>query len=233
MEGFVCLEKQEKLALYIEGGKLNDLVLKDVNPFPGYYSETPGVSNINKPKYIFIALKQGEGCYEDTVLRAMFNLKKFVDFDFEANYGRLSVLNKHLPCIRLKLNDLSKVTYLLDKFKAEGIKFEKTFSLKPYESIIKIRKYIIFNEFSEYVYTGAQKNHYYLEVPVKLEWNDFVKMILSIRGDGEFSSFDAAQISFYKKNGIKEFIRIYTKSFSKENFKLFRNRVLSYLEKIQ
>lgn len=233
MEGFACLEKQEKLALYTEGGKLKELVLQDVDPYPGYYSETPGIADTGKPKYIFAILKQSEGCYEDFVLRAACKLRNIVDYEFEMNYGRLSVLNKHLPCVRFKLYDLSKTLDLLEKLKAEEIEFEKSFFLKPYKSVIKVRKYLTLTEYTKNIYAGTHINHYYFAVPEKLKWSDFVEMIVSIRGSGEFNSFDAAQISLYGKNDIKEFIRIYTEDFSKEDFCLFREKVLNYLDKFE
>lgn len=213
MEGFACLEKQEKLAL--PNIKTKEFILTDLSPFPGYYSVTPG-ENSDKPQYVFIILKQGEGCYEDMVLRASCKLKK--DIDFHANYCRLSILNKKVPAIRLKVNNLMDLPEILDKLKETGMTFESRTDVKPFESIIKIRKYVDLKEITAGVYSGQDADHYYLQVSAKAKWEDFYKMVQSVRGSGDYNSFDAAQLSLYRKNDIVEFIRIYTKSFNKEDF---------------
>ncbi len=219
MKGFICLEKQESLVQFETGGsKMKELVLSDSNPYPGYYSETPADTQASKPKYVFIAIKQGDGCYEDTVLRAALKLKDKVNYEFEANYGRISLKNKTKPCIRIKIGDLSKVPELITLFKEEGLQFQPAERITPYDSLIKIRKYMTFDELSKGVYSGDKEDHYYIQIPVKLEWPNFVKLILSIKSSGDFGVFDAAQTSLYLKDEIIEFVRIYTKSFKNEDF---------------
>jgi len=219
MEGFICLEKQERLVQFETGStKIKELILSDANPYPGYYSETPADTQATKPKYIFAAMKQGEGCYEDIVLRAAFKIKKILDYDFEANYGRISLFNKTKPCIRIKIDNLSKVPELIKLFNKEGILFQPAEKITPYDSLIRIRKYMTFTELSEDIYSGDKENHYYIQVPEKLEWKEFVKLIISIRSSGDFGIFDAAQTSLYQKNKIIEFVRIYTKSFKTKDF---------------
>ncbi|MCF6365613.1 MAG: hypothetical protein L3J35_05360 [Bacteroidales bacterium] len=226
MEGFICLEKQERLVQFETGGKkMKELILSDANPYPGYYSETPADTQATKPKYIFAAMKQGDGCYEDIVLRAGFNLKNKVDYEFEANYGRISLFNKTKPCVRIKIDDLSKVPELIKLLKEEGIQFQPAEKVSPYDSIIRIRKHMSFNKLAEDVYSGDKENHYYIQVSEKLEWKDFEKLILSIKSSGDFGIFDAAQTSLYQKDEIIEFVRIYTKSFKTEDFVKLKDEI--------
>ncbi len=229
MKGIVCLEKQESLELLkIEGVKFKELILSDTNPFPGYYSIIPGEEK-NKPKYAFALIKQGEGCYEDKVLRTFYKIKKEVDFNFDANYGRITIHNKTKPCIRFTINDFSKVQELILLFKNEGIKFQKSENVNTYKSNIKIRKFISFKEFAENIYTGNKENHYYIKVNRKQKWDEFAKTILSIKATKEFKTFDAAQTSLYTENEIIEFVRIYTESFKKEDFIKLRNEIIKHI----
>jgi len=228
MEGIVCLEKQEKLEqLKIDGIKFKELVLSDTNPFPGYYSERPG-DDINKPKYAFAIIKQGEGCYEDLVLRAFYKIQKNVKYKFDANYGRISILNKVKPCIRFTINDFTKVPELISLFKNEAIEFQKSEKVSSYDSNIKIRKFMTFKDYAENIFTGDKADHYYIKVHSKQKWDDFAKTILSLKATKEFGTFDAAQTSLYVKNGIVEFVRIYTKSFKKEDFIKLRDEILKF-----
>lgn len=229
MEGFVCLEKQEKLEqLKIDNIKFKELVLSDTNPFPGYYSETPG-DELNKPKYAFAVIKQGEGCYEDLVLRAFYKIQKMLNYKFDANYGRITLHNKTQPCIRFKINDFLKVPELISLFIKEGIVFKNSEKISPYDSNIKIRKFMTFTNYAKDIYTGDKKNHYYIKVNKKQKWNNFAKLILSIKGSKEFGTFDAAQTSLYIKNEIIEFVRIYTKSFQKDDFLKLKDEILKFM----
>lgn len=230
MKGFVCLEKQEKLIPFTFGDiKLKELVLTDSNPFPGYYSETPGDPDGSKPKYVFVAMKQGKGCYEDDVLRATCSIKKKLNFDFEANYGRFLIFNSMKPCIRFKVSDYANVPEIIEHFIVEGIQFEPAKKVSPYESNIKIRKYLTFNKIEEDIYSGDEKNHYFIRIPKHLKWKDFVELIISVRSSGDFGLFDAAQTSLYLKDEILEFVRIYTKSFNDEDFKVLKEELLKRL----
>lgn len=229
MKGFVCLEKQEKLELLqIENIKFKELVLSDIDPFPGYYHDTHMIDDASKPKYAFVILKQNSGCYEDFILRAFYKIKNKTDYDFDASYGRISIQNKAKPCIRLKVSDYNKVTELISLFKEEGVIFEKTTKISSYQSNIKIRKFMTFTTYADDIYTGDKKNHYYIKIPTKQKWNDFAKTILSIKGSKEFGTFDAAQTSLYAKDEIIEFIRIYTTTFHKEDFIKLKDEILKF-----
>ncbi len=231
MEGFVCIEKQEKLSLLkLENHKFKELVLSDTDPYPGYYSVTPVASEMGKPKYVFVAMKQGEGCYEDLVLRAACKIKKETNFEFDANYGRISLHNKIKPSLRIKIEDLSKVPELLSAFKTEGLRFESTSKTTPYVSTIKVRKFMTFSQYSKGIYSGDKKDHYYIQVSKKIEWKDFEKIIPKIKSSGTFGVFDAALTSLYLKDEIVEFIRIFTKSFKEKDFVKLRDEILKQID---
>jgi hypothetical protein len=236
MEGFACIEKIESLALFeLNGKKFQELVLQDIKPFPGYYSETPGSVHEHIPNYAFIALKHGEGCYEDLVLRAQYLIKANVDYEFEISYGRITVQQKHQPCVRVKIEDLNHLPDLIDRLRNFGIDMEKSYDLKPFDSHIKIRKFVDLEEFVGEIYIDKENtssDFYYVKIPKKLEWKEFVKLIISVRGTGKFNNFDAAMLSLYRKKEIIEFVRLYTKSFSKTDLKDFYdtiNRMIKHL----
>ena len=226
MKGFVCLEKQEKLIPFkFADIKLKELVLTDSNPFPGYYSEIPGDPDASKPKFVFVAIKQGKGCYEDEVLRATWTIKKKLKYDFDANYGRFLIFNNMKPCIRIKIKDYANVPEIIENLKNEGIKLEAAKKVSPYESNIKIRKYLTFKEIDEDIYTADDDYHYYIKISKHLKWKDFVDLIMSVRNSGDFGVFDAAQTSLYLKDEIIEFVRIYTKSFKDKDLKILKEQI--------
>ena len=94
---------------FLGGKKIKELVLTDVDPFPGYYSETPGSDSL-KPKMVFVAMKQVGGMYEDLILRAGLSIKEKANYKFEVNYGRFLLFNKMKPCVRIKIDDFEPFT---------------------------------------------------------------------------------------------------------------------------
>jgi len=226
MEGFTCIQKLENLVPYSHGDiKLKEFVLTDANPYPGYYSETPGNTESMKSQYVFIALKFGKGCYEDDVIRAGFKIRERTAINFESIYGRFVIYTKVKPCIRIKIEDLSFIPILIEEFKKEGIEFDTDQKYSGADTHIKIRKFINYEKIDEGIYAGDEPDHYYIKIPRFLEWEDFVQMIFSIRNSGDFGVFDAALASLCLKNEIIEFIRIYTKSFEKEDFKVLKKEI--------
>lgn len=226
MEGFTCIQKLENLEPFVPGDKkLKEFVLTDADPYPGYYSETPGKSKIQAPQYVFTALKTAKGCYEDDILRAGFKIKERTNIQFESIYGRLNIYMKVMPCIRIKIDDLSHIPRIIEEFKKEGVEFETDQKYDGADTFIKLRKYEIFTKMDEGIYSGVDNDHYYIKVPKYIEWDDFVQLIFSIRNSGDFGVFDAALASLCLKNEILEFIRIYTKSFKKDDFKILKDEI--------
>jgi hypothetical protein len=227
MEGFVCLEKIEKLETFTHGDiKLKEFVLEGIDPFPGYYCDTPQNYDNQKPKYVFVGLKQGRACYEDEILRAFFSIRGKVSYSFEANFGRFLVFNKFKPCVRIKVKDFIHVPEIIELLKNAGVQFEPYEKFPASETHIKVRKYNTFVEITKGVYTGDDPDHYYIKVPVHLKWDDFETLIHSVKNSMDFGLFDAAQTSLYLKNEIVEFVRIYTKSFKKNDFACLKDEIL-------
>lgn len=224
MEGFAYIEKTEQMSPFVLNNlNFKELVIKDSYSYPGYYSETPGENEKTIPDSLFVVLKNGTPRFDDQILRADSNIRKHVDYYFEINYSRITFLNIVTPCIRIRLKNSEHVPALIEELKNEGFVFEKHQDFKPYLSHIKVSKIIEFEDFTENVYKEKNfKNVYYVKVSKKIDWDSFVKIILSIRGTSQFKSFDAAHMSLYRKNGIQEFVRIYAKDFTIDDFEKFR-----------
>jgi hypothetical protein len=227
MEGFVCLEKMEKLESFSPDDiNFKEFVLKDIEPFPGYYSLTPQASDVQKPKYVFAGLKQGRACYEDEILRAFFAFRNKINYPLDANFGRFLIFNQFKPCIRIKVNDFEHVPEIIEHFKHEDLQFEPYKKFPATDTHIKVRKYNTFVEYEKGIFTGDDSDHYYIHVPVHHKWDDFTKIILTVKNSSNFTQFDAAQTSLYLKNEIVEFVRIYTKTFKREDFLRLKEEIL-------
>jgi hypothetical protein len=82
--------------------------------------------------------------------------------------------------------------------------------VKPFQSLIKIRRYFDFEIMAEGIYKDLDKNdNYFIEVPAYMAWDEFEKVTISIRNNSNYKTFDAAQAAIYNKPGIVELVRIF------------------------
>ena len=142
-----------------------------------------------------------------TLLKDSHNIK------FDAVPGNLILYNKSNPCIRVFMDDYSQLREIIDLYKQTGLKFASNKDVKPYQSLIKLRRYFDMKRLDKGIYhDNDQHNTYYLEVPKFLEWDDFEQVTIDIRNNWEHKLFDAAQAAVYEKKGIVDMVRIYDKN---------------------
>ena len=79
------------------------------------------------------------------------------------------------------------------------------------------------------IYKGTKDAHYYIEIPKKLDWNAFYELITSLRGTGNFPSFDAAMISLYTQDSIIEFVRVYSKSCNEDDLLKLKTAIIKHI----
>ena len=226
MEGFACHTIEEEIASFPECSK-KIMILINENPLPGFFSCLP-MDTTKVPHMFFLPIKTNLGCIEEKIWRINIELKKEKYKCFEATYSYLTLFNIESPCIRLDMTELKDVHKIIEKFENVGIVFKKYKKIKSYKSIIKVRQFLKLTDFVSGVYKGEKEDYYYIEVPGKLKWDNFYKMILSIRGSRKFNNFDAIQTSFYRKDKINEFVRVYTKSFKEEDFIKLKDELQTY-----
>jgi hypothetical protein len=122
---------------------------------------------------------------------------------------------------------------LIEYYKLAGVEFKAKKQVKPFESLIKIRRFFDLEVMEEGIYKDVDKpgNHFVL-VPAFMAWDEFEKATVSIRNNCEYKTFDAAQAAFYDKAGIVELVRIYDPGADVSKLKSLRQKYISELERI-
>ncbi|HEX7411489.1 MAG TPA: hypothetical protein VF298_05040 [Bacteroidales bacterium] len=216
--GFII--KKEKLSTLASESKYQELVLEDLDPFPGFYDQyfLPLNENELKPRSVFFILKVSDVCQEDEYIRMTMHLKREYNIKFDAVPGNLTLFNKPTPCIRVFMDDYNEIRELIDHYKNKGLVFAPNKDVKPYQSLIKLRRYFEMERMDKGIYHAAdQHNTYYIEVPKCLEWDDFEQVTIAIRNNWDHKLYDAAQAAIYEKNGIVDMVRIYDKKTNLSN----------------
>lgn len=219
--------KKEELATLATELKLSELILEDLDQFPGLYDHyfVPGSEKEMLPRSLFLILKEYDVCQEDAFLRKIKQIKAETEIVFDAVLGNVNVYNKTTPCIRIYMDHYNELPALLEELKKRDFKFQSAQHIKPYHSIIKLRKFFNLKQVEPGIYFDVdQKGHWYIEVPKFISWDDFEKVTPIVRNNISFKQYDAAQAAIYRDRGIVELVRIFSLVATAEDCRLIKAR---------
>lgn len=206
------LLKREKLATLASDQVHPELLLESLEPYPGFYEEyfVPTNDKDQQPKSVFMAIKNFDVCHEDDFIRICMHIKRDHNIKFEAALSSIVLFNEPTTTIRVMMEDYGQLAELINHFKQVGVKFHSAKQVKPYQSLIKIRRFFDLKFLAEGIYKDNDRlDTYYFTVPLYMTWSEFEKATLSIRNNFTYKTYDAAQAAVYNKEGILELIRIY------------------------
>jgi hypothetical protein len=206
------LLKKEKLASLASDYVYAELLLESLEPYPGFYEEyfVPTTAEEQKPKSVFLVIKNFDVCHEDDFIRMSMHIKRDHKIKFDAALSSIVLFNEPATAIRVHMEDYSQLPELISHYKQVGIKFQLARQVKPYQSLIKIRRFFDLEVLADGVYKDTDKEDtYYIRVPLFMTWDEFEKVTIAIRNNFDYKTYDAAQAAIYNKPGIVELVRIY------------------------
>jgi hypothetical protein len=138
------------------------------------------------------------------------HIKRDHQIKFDAALSNIVLLNETATTIRVIMDDYNQLQELIGHFKLVGVKFNPAKQVKPYQSLIKIRRFLDLDYMAEGIYKDNDRlDTYYFTVPVYMTWDEFEKVTIAIRNNFNYKTYDAAQAAIYNKGGVTELIRIY------------------------
>ena len=206
IEVFVNLTKRDTVVAIEEKVLRGSLVFDSLNPFPGYYHETPTSS---RPIYIYMVLAHQYPLEE--IIRATQNIEKEYDWNFDAGKGYMTLGSVFLNVIRLRhLPELDMVVKIQEAYEKQGILFLMNKKLKgKLEANVKIVKFLNLEMIGEGIYVNAEDPTFgYVEIPKYLHHVAFVKVSMDVKYNWDGHEFDAASASFYNEGRLYEVVRI-------------------------
>lgn len=212
IEVFGTIHKRETVFTIDDKVEPGTLVFEALEPFPGYYHETPFDT---KPIYMYIALQEHYPL--ENIIRATERVEKVFDEKFDAGKGFLQIYNTSYNVLRVRhLNRYDLIGTLQKAYSDNGIHFsnKNKKSLKE-KAQIKVVKFFNLKEIDEGIYLDNKEQfHAYIELPEFCEWDDFNDLSNRVKYNWQESKFDAAMGSFYYKGRLREFVRIYSNKIS-------------------
>ncbi len=228
IEVFGTLTKTEKIVAIDKKVANGSLVFEALEPFPGYYHETPFDT---KPVYLYLALEENYPLEE--VVRVSHKIQAQMGERLNAGKGFLQVVDEKYNVLRLRhLNDYDMVKQLQLSFAENGIHYlHKQKKIFEAEAFIKIVKFLNLQSLDEGIWLDMREDHHgYIELPRKLGWEEFKELTLSVKYNWDESKFDAAVGAFYHQGNLHEFVRIYSTKICDDYLKELRK---VYLEKMK
>lgn len=206
------LLKKEKLASLASDHGYSELLLESLQPFPGFYEEyfVPTTDRDQRPRSVFMVIRNFDVCHEDDFIRICVHIKRDHQIKFDAALSNIVLYNETSTTIRVNMDDYSQLPELIGHFKEVGVKFSASKQVKPYQSLIKIRRFFDLDVMADGIYKDVDKDDtYYFAMPLFMTWDEFEKATISIRNNYTYKTYDAAQAAVYNKSGVIELIRIY------------------------
>ena len=206
MEVFVNLTKGDTVVAIEEKVLPGSLVFDSLNPFPGYYHETP---TSPRPIYIYLVLANQYPLEE--IIRATQNIEKEYNWNFDAGKGYMTIGSEFLNVIRVRhLPELDMVVKIQEAYVKQGINFLMNKKLKgKLDANVKIVKFLNLEKIGEGIYINAEDSTFaYIEIPKYLHQAAFKKVSMDVKYNWDGHEFDAASASFYNEGKLYEVVRI-------------------------
>ncbi len=223
--GFVV--KKETLTLLASEYKFHELILEDLDPYPGFYDQffIPVNEKEKKPRSIFAITKELSFEQMNDFIRMTRDIKKTFTFGFDAVPAKLTFQNEMVSAIRIYMDDYSALPQLIEMYKARGMAFMLSKTVKPYSSLIQIWKFMVLEEVVPNVYRDTElPDTYYFRVKNYVDWNKFESITHAIRNNNNHKVYDAAQAGYYSNEGIFELVRIYDQKATLDNLKFLKEK---------
>lgn len=223
--GFVV--KKETLSLLASEHKFHELILEDLDPYPGFYDQffIPVNEKEKKPRSIFAITKDLSFEQMNDFVRMTRDIKKTFTYRFDAVPARLTFQNEMVSALRIYMDDYSVLPQLIEMYKGRGMSFHLSKSVKPYSSLIQIWKYMVLEEIVPTIYRDTElPDTYYFKVKNYVNWNKFESLTHAIRNNNNHKVYDAAQAGYYHQEGIIELVRIYDQRATLENLEFLRQK---------
>lgn len=231
IETYGTISKKEILASLEEEFCNGILILENKFPFPGYYHNTIPDQVVLEPESIFLVTKKT--FHEEDIMRLNHEIKKSYKKKFDATAGEVILFNETRPCIRVKhIDSYKSIPELVQLYQDKGVQFLKFRRVKPFDGLLRIRKYFVLGNPEPGFYTDMDDEHMcYIQIPAFLPWKDFEKITLSMKRNMDNNKWDGALGTIYRKNCLVDIVRIYDEHIDKEKVMAIKSKYLEEIHK--
>jgi hypothetical protein len=205
------------------------LVLEVVDPFPGYAGRT--IKNGGRPGSLYCITRSKY--IDDKIIRITQKIKAETKLKYDGTPGVVTLYDMLNPCVRLKdAGSYEEMNTILRYYIEEGIEFMSYRKIESYTGILKVRKYFLLEPISEDIYVDLElPNVYYFTIPIQMRFAQFEKITADVKKSSKESNFDAALVTFYRRTGLLDLIRVYDEKNSPDEIEKLRKKYIVSIQK--
>jgi hypothetical protein len=212
IDGLACYLVELFVARSPLSGNMGSLILES-DPTPDYYAKgnfPPNKEHVND-RHLYLPVKKNVNCFQDVVYRKACQLTERMESILSIYPGQMTFQNKEHQCIRINICSDIHMSELIEEFNNLGISFYSDKHVLTYSSLIYYKKYTSFNFMEEGVYNDTNnKNRYFFEIPKHIEHDELKNGITQIKNNCDYHLFDSFIVTLFYKNGVRDFIGIYS-----------------------
>jgi hypothetical protein len=185
------------------------LVLKSFDPFPGFYcpGKNPADNRCKEISY-YLPIQVQAGCIEDITCRISLDI--FNDSKIQVCASKVLLAGKFVQAIRIKGTNLTGIRRIVSIFNENNIQFYKNKKVNIYLAEIYLKSFFEVKKLEGLIYQNTYTPElFYLDIPEKLDWKLFEKLITYQKTSSTFTNFDAALGYWIGRPVFTDFVRIY------------------------
>jgi hypothetical protein len=201
------------------------MLLEASKPFPGYDGQV-------SRKYYYLLLDGKKHLPLDAQIRLIQAIRIQLSVHIDICASEITLYNKFYQAFRICSGSPKIIDELVSHFMIYGLKFYKHQHIKPFISQIKVYKYFELEEIGTKVFKSINAPEFkYIQISDKLEWEEFELLVSSANQNDLFPGCDFALASLYSKEGIDDYIRVFSDKCTSEKVELFREFIYEILQK--
>lgn len=211
---FGTLEKSELLVPIDISPEIQSLVYESKSPFLGYYDDLPGKHN--DVTYLYFAIEGHQNFI--ALQRVLLQTYKIVNECVDLDHARLHINQNDIYAVRLRsFSDIAQVVEIHKTLSSLGIIFAPKSNKNQSGSRTRITKYFKLREIDEGIWIDEKvEKHGYIQLPKRIELDEFKTLVSKVRNNWEGFSFDAGLAALSTDEKVIETVRIYTKHITDE-----------------
>jgi len=212
IDGLTCYLVELFVARSPLSGNRGNLILES-DPTPDYYAKgnfPPNKEHVSD-RHLYLPVKKNVNCFQDVIYRKACQLTEKMDSVLSIYPGQMTFQNKEHQCIRINISNDSQLSELIEEFTNLGVRFYSDKHVLTYSSLIYYKKYTDVDLMEEGVYVDKNNsNRYFFEISKQINFDEFKKGVEQIKNNCNFHLFDSFMVSLFYKNGVRDFIGIYS-----------------------
>jgi len=207
----------------------NTLVLKNIDPFPGFHREKDNNKD-KKSESVFIILNYRYAPEKiNRINRELSNNKMISCYP---SFGEIITHGSIFPCIRLKgIEDLSQIPNIQEYYKKHELQL-MDFQNVSCRARIKIFKTFKIIEIADGLYRDLNDGEkIYIRIPKSMNWRLIENITKKIKYNLKNRNFDSALGIIYRFCGPEDVIRVYDEEKTLERALLIKKMYLKEIKK--